>query len=156
MSPLQQAASSLRIGPVNGSSWSTRVSTSACTPTGSFRDAKNGPTTNSVLMALPSTPMDGCLSASTWVYVGISRGGSSWPMSQTPSLVLISSPISASWWTAETTDYWTESRRYPYRPKPPARWSQASRPSPGAHRSTASSPNSGTSSAQPESARSPP
>jgi hypothetical protein len=34
-------------------------------------------------------------------------------------------PISVSWWTAETADWWMESRRYPYRPKPPARWSPA-------------------------------
>lgn len=46
---------------------------------------------------------DGCLSASTWVYVGISHGRSWWPTSHIPSSMCTSSLISASLWTAETT-----------------------------------------------------
>jgi hypothetical protein len=37
--------------------------------------------TSVLLMALPSTPTDGCLSALTSVYAGTSRDSSSWPMS---------------------------------------------------------------------------
>jgi hypothetical protein len=49
----------------------------ACTPAGSFHDARNVSTTTFVqLTALLTTPMDGCLSASTSVYAGISRGDS--------------------------------------------------------------------------------
>jgi hypothetical protein len=78
MSALQrQAASSLWPDLLNGNSWSTRVLTYACTPAGSFRDARNAQTTTSMRpTALPSTPMDGSLVASTLVYAGISRGGS--------------------------------------------------------------------------------
>jgi hypothetical protein len=75
-STLRQAAFSLRVYLVNASSWSTRVPTSASTPAGSSREAGNGSATTSVqLTALPSTPMDGCRSASTSVYAEISRGG---------------------------------------------------------------------------------
>jgi hypothetical protein len=102
-------------------------------------------------MALPSTPTDGCLSATNLVYAGISRGGSSWLTLHTPSSVWTFSSISASWWPAETTDYRTVSRRCQYRTKPPARWPPASRPLPAAHLWTACSPNSRTSHGQPES-----
>jgi hypothetical protein len=62
-----QAASSSRTGLVNGNSLSTRVQTSACTPAGSFHDARNASTTTSApLTALPSLLTDGCPSASTW------------------------------------------------------------------------------------------
>jgi hypothetical protein len=116
MSALQrQAASSLQIDLVNGSSWSKWVLTYACPPAGCFCDARNAPTTTSVrLTAIPSTGMDGCLSASTWVYAGISRGGSWWPTSHTPSLVWTFSHILASWWAAGTIACWTESCRLPW------------------------------------------
>lgn len=42
-------------------------------------------------------------------YTRISRGSSWWPMSHIPSSVSTSSPISSSWWTANTTAYWTGS-----------------------------------------------
>jgi hypothetical protein len=76
--------------------------------------------TSVLLMALPSTPMDGCLSASTSVYAGTSRGGLSWPTSHDPSSVWTFSPISAFWWTAKTTGFWKESRRRLYQRRPPA------------------------------------
>jgi hypothetical protein len=73
-----QSASSSQMRLVNGISWSTHVPTSVCTPAGSFRDARNGSSTTSLrLTALPSTPTDGCLSASTWASTGNSRGDSS-------------------------------------------------------------------------------
>jgi hypothetical protein len=87
MSALQrQAASSLRIDLVNGSSWLTRVLTSPSIPAGSFRNAGNGSTKTSVQLAgIPSIPTDGNLSASTWVYAGITRGSSWWPTSHISS-----------------------------------------------------------------------
>jgi hypothetical protein len=102
-------------------------------------------------MVLPSTPMDGCLSASTRVYAGILCSDSWWPTPHIPSSGWTSSLISASWWTAETAAYWTESCCCLPRHKQPVHWSQAWRPLVMAHRSTASSPNSGTSLAQQES-----
>lgn len=67
MSALQrQAASSLRVDLVKGSSWSTWVPTYVSTPAGLFHDTRNMSTTTSGrLMTLPSKAMDGCLSAST-------------------------------------------------------------------------------------------
>jgi hypothetical protein len=106
----QQVASSLRINPVNGSSWSTQVPTSACTPAGLYGDAKNGPTTTSAGNGttirtygwLP-LPQFGSTSGS---HMAVCRS-----RCHTPSSVWIFSPILASWWTAETTNYWMESRR---------------------------------------------
>jgi hypothetical protein len=81
----QQAAFSSLAGLVHGSSWSTRIPTSAATLAGSTREVGSGSTTTSVqLTALLSIPTDGCLSASTWVYAGISHGGSWWQTSHIP------------------------------------------------------------------------
>jgi hypothetical protein len=114
-------------------------------PAGSSHDVGNASnTTTSVrLAALPSTPTEGCLSASNWYYAENSRGDSWWPTSHIPSSASNSFLISASWWTAEITTYWTGSHHCLFCPEQPAHGSPASRPSVAAHRTTAFSPNSG-------------
>ena len=117
-----QAAFTSWTGLVNGSFWETRYWISALTPTGSYCDSSNSSTMTSMrLTALPSPPTDGCHSASTWDYARISHGSLWWPTPHIRPSVLISSPISTSWWTANTIAYWTGSHRYLYRPKLPAR-----------------------------------
>jgi hypothetical protein len=106
-------------------------------------------TTSMQVMALPSTPVNGCLSASIRFDVVISHGGSWWPMPHIPSLACTSSLILASWWTSETTAYWTESH-LPW-PKQPVHRSQAWRSVTLAHWSTTLMPNSRPSLAQLES-----
>lgn len=83
--------------------------------------------------ALPSPITDCCPSALIWNYAGILGSDLWWLMSLIPT----SGPtslISASWWTVETTTYWTRSCWCLPWFKLPGRWSPESRSPVAVHR----------------------